>query len=475
MPIVSFTAEQAMENLRRSRNSLWPDDRLPGERLIGVTKVELRPSFQFSQADRILTLGSCFAREMEVRLVALGFKAPLARVSVPAEERNTKMQNDVLIKYTIESMENELRWASGEPSPPPEKLFLEVADGLWHDPQLLHSAPPMPIERLKARRAMVQEAMASFTKCRVVIITLGLAEAWFDEETGIYLNTAPPPAAMKRYPGRFRMDVLSHDDILNSLERVWEILEKKGPPDVKMLITVSPVPFKATFSGDDAITANCYSKSVQRAAAWAFAQRHEGVDYFPSYEIVTMTSRELAYERDNAHVTLGLVKNITDNVLRAYAGVDHVSGEVAAPGSRSKDAEGTHFDLFVLAKHHMSAKEYKEAEAACRELIRKYGGAIQPREQGIAHFLLARALQGQNQFAGAVDEYRRAADFDLQAGLVHYKLGQCYDKLGQWPAAVEAFERAVALNSGRPEYAERLSMAREQAAAAAAAGAPVPA
>ena len=463
MPIVSFSADEAMENLRRSRTSLWPDDRLPGERLIGVTKVELKPSFQFTKADRILTLGSCFAREMETRLVSLGFDAPLARVSVPVEERNTKMQNDVLIKYTIESMENELRWAAGEPQPPPEKLFLEVGDGLWHDPQLLHSAPPMTMERLMARRAIVHEAMSEFRTCKVVIITLGLAEAWFDLETGIYLNTAPPALAMKRYPGRFRLDVLSHDDILASLERVREVLVKHGPPDVKMLITVSPVPFKATFSGDDAITANCYSKSVQRAAAWAFAHRHEGVDYFPSYEIVTMTSRELAYERDNAHVTLTLVKNITDNVLRAYAGIQIRAKEVAPPRSRNEDAKGTHFDLFVLAKHHMAAKEFAEAEAACRDLLQKFGDTIQPRERGIAHFLLARALHGQHDWPSAIEEYRRAADFDTQAGLVHYKLGQCHELMEQWDEAVDAYERAAAQNS-RPEYVKRLEEARERRA-----------
>jgi tetratricopeptide (TPR) repeat protein len=466
MPIASFTADQAMENLRRSRASIWPDDRVPGERLTGVAKVELKPSFQFSRADRVLTLGSCFAREMEVRLIHLGFDAPLARVSVPAEERNTKMQNDILIKYTIESMENELRWAAGEAPPPPEKLFLEVADGLWHDPQLLHSAPPLPMQRLLERRAMVQEAMETFPTCRVVIITLGLAEAWFDEETGLYLNTAPPPGAMRRCPGRFRLDVLSHDDILNSLERVWDLLAEKGAPDVKMLLTVSPVPFKATFTGEDAIMANSYSKSVQRAAAQAFAQRHEGVDYFPSYEIVTMTSRELAYERDNAHVTLGLVNNITDNVLKAYAGIEVDSGEVRAPNSRQAGAQGTHFDLFVLTKHHMAAKEYPEAEAACRDLLRRFGETITVRERGITHFLLARALNSQQRLDEAIEEYRRAAELDPQDGLVYYKLGQCYEKLDRWPEALAAFERAAAINSQRPEYANKLQETRERIAGA---------
>src|SRR6185503_12468341 len=100
-------------------------------------------------------------------------------------------------------------------------------------------------------------------ECRIVVITLGLAEAWFDHETGLYLNTAPPLQATNRNPDRFSLDVLDYEDILSALERIYGLLSAHGHPDVKVLITVSPVPFKATFSGQDAITANTYSKAVQ--------------------------------------------------------------------------------------------------------------------------------------------------------------------------------------------------------------------
>jgi hypothetical protein len=47
--------------------------------------------------------------------------------------------------------------------------------------------------------------------------------------------------------------------------------------------TVSPVPLYLTFSGEDIIVANTYSKSVLRAACDAVENSREHVDYFPSY------------------------------------------------------------------------------------------------------------------------------------------------------------------------------------------------
>ena len=459
-PVRRIPAEEASRALR-DRAARWPDDRLPGDRLSGVAKVRLDPSFGFSRQDRVLTLGSCFAREIENRLDQLGFDLPMKQVRVPEEERQNKTENDLLNKYTIQSIENELRWASGEAAPHPEKLFVETADGLWHDPQLIHSATPLPIERVKARRALVQDAVGQFPSCRLVILTLGLAEAWWDEETGLYLNTAPPTAALRRYPGRFALDVLSYDDILASMERCWEILQARGHPDLKMLVTVSPVPFKVSFSGEDALQANTYSKAVQRAACRAFVERHAGVDYFPSYEIVTLTARELAFERDNAHVATPIVNHIMDEVLRAYAPeVEVARQDVAAPKTRSAANEGTHFDLIVLAKHHMEEGDFAAAEAACAELIARFEGRIPAHVLGRCRYLYASAFFRQRNWADAARQYELAAPLDPQDGLVHYKLGQALEKLGEHARAVAAYEQAVAMNSARAEFRDRLERAR---------------
>jgi hypothetical protein len=58
-------------------------------------------------------------------------------------------------------------------------------------------------------------------------------------------------------------------------------------PKARLILTVSPVPLAATYSEEHVLVATTYSKSVLRVAAETTARAHEGVQYFPSYEIIT--------------------------------------------------------------------------------------------------------------------------------------------------------------------------------------------
>jgi len=464
VPVADLPGEEAYRNLR-SGKALWPDERAGDQRLSELVRLGLKPSFGFSRDDRIMTLGSCFARGLEERLNRLGFMVPMRR---PVVAGGTKIDQDLVIKFTVQSIENELRWASGQPPPAPEALFLEVADGLWHDAQLVQSAPMLPLDEALARRRQIQAAVGRFPDCRVVIVTLGLAEAWFDEASGLYLNTAPPMSAVRRHPGRFRLHILSYDDILASLERIHDLLRDKGHPDVKMLVTVSPVPFKATFSGEDVIVANSYSKSVQRAACQAFVQGREGVDYFPSYEIVAMSAREQAYEIDNLHVAPAMVRHIMDEVLAAYApGVFTPPTRAEIPESRIGRPLGEHFDGVVKAKSLIEVGRFAEAVQVCQQTLDRYADAMPAQDLSAARQVYASALRRQGLWPEATRQLELAAALDHRGGEVFYKLGQCHEKLGRFDDAVAAFSRAVEIDSARPEFG--LGLQRVQALAAASA------
>ena len=56
---------------------------------------------------------------------------------------------------------------------------------------------------------------------------------------------------------------------------------------MRFILTVSPVPLTATASGNHVLPATTYSKSVLRAVAGHLAEHRKGVDYFPSFEIIT--------------------------------------------------------------------------------------------------------------------------------------------------------------------------------------------
>ena len=56
---------------------------------------------------------------------------------------------------------------------------------------------------------------------------------------------------------------------------------------MRFLLTVSPVPLTATYSGRHVLVATMESKSILRAVAAQLCAARGGVDYFPSYEIIS--------------------------------------------------------------------------------------------------------------------------------------------------------------------------------------------
>ncbi|WP_203531257.1 GSCFA domain-containing protein [Pseudoroseicyclus tamaricis] len=84
------------------------------------------------------------------------------------------------------------------------------------------------------------------------------------------------------------------------------------------MLTVSPVPMVRSFTGQDVLEANSYSKSLLRVAAEMARERLAFVDYFPSYESVTLTDRSRAYGPDRIHPTAEIVELNVGRMLAAY-------------------------------------------------------------------------------------------------------------------------------------------------------------
>jgi hypothetical protein len=136
----------------------------------------------------------------------------------------------------------------------------------------------------------------------VVIITLGLNEVWWDAKSNRYLNAAPSFFSVRREPQRYSLEIVDVEANVNALEEIRNrLLDLR--PHAKIVITVSPVPLSETFSGKDVMVANTLSKATLRVAAEAFASNHNDVDYFPTFDMISMSPRALAYEADCLHVT----------------------------------------------------------------------------------------------------------------------------------------------------------------------------
>ena len=124
-----------------------------------------------------------------------------------------------------------------------------------------------------------------FTERDVFVFTLGLTEAWVEKATGIVFPVCPGTAAGSFDPERHGFVNFEYPEILADLDWVRAFVAEVNP-GMRWIVTVSPVPLVATATAHPVITASSYSKAVLRAVAGRFADAHEGVEYFPSFEII---------------------------------------------------------------------------------------------------------------------------------------------------------------------------------------------
>lgn len=149
----------------------------------------------------------------------------------------------------------------------------------------------------------------------VVFLTLGLVETWWDKQTGEYTNTPP----WGQFLGdRFELRVTDYSENARAVRDLVQLLRTHTRPNTKIILTVSPVPMAHTFSGDDVLVANAYSKAILRAVAQDAAENDALADYFPSFEMVTLAEPSAVWHPDYRHVRPEYVRQIIDAFSAAY-------------------------------------------------------------------------------------------------------------------------------------------------------------
>ena len=232
----------------------------------------------------------------------------------------------VLNNYGTPSIHNEISWAFDDGFD--DRICFQEVGGKWIDLHMHTSLRPTSLEAVRHRRTLVRETYRRIADCRTVILTLGLAECWYDRMTGLYLNYVPLRGTLNASPGRFELHVLSFEEAYRFLHDSLVLLERHAQPGLRVLLTVSPVPIQATYRDMDVMIANTYSKSVLRVAAEQAAIQFPFIDYFPSYESITLSDRGTVFEQDHVHVTMDAVKVNVNRMVDAYAGREDKSLEV---------------------------------------------------------------------------------------------------------------------------------------------------
>nr|WP_273542487.1 GSCFA domain-containing protein [Szabonella alba] len=193
--------------------------------------------------------------------------------------------------YTAAQMLTWARLAAGLDQADSVELWTD-AQGYVHD-LLRPKIEPQGFADASAAHASVESTRRAFLRSvrdsDVFVFTLGLTEGWVNLETGRSYAICPGTSVGTFNPDIHAFRNYSYPEIMADLETAFDLLRGINP-DLKILLTVSPVPLVASASGHHVLTATQYSKSVLRAVAGDLAQHAGHIDYFPSYEIIAAPS-----------------------------------------------------------------------------------------------------------------------------------------------------------------------------------------
>ena len=301
-------------------------------------KEHLKSDLKINKDTKIISMGSCFAREIKDWLLDNDFnyllyeqnKNPwLSCEMYPGDEGRLpsfhgsvaweRVYNTMTFKQIMEySFFSE------------KEIELDLKSRLYKTVGLLanHNAHIVAdLKRTRVTYANIQTAKEdvrehiynsklALLEADLIIYTLGFTEIWSSEERGFTLPIYPrgthsgynPPDDFRFIPSTF---LENYENIKDGIRVL-----KKNNPNIKILLSVSPVHLNKTFRKDiDVVSASCASKSILRSVVDQVCAEEEDIYYFPSYEIVNILAPlqgMRAYKDDGHHVQRNIVKTIME-------------------------------------------------------------------------------------------------------------------------------------------------------------------
>ena len=247
----------------------------------------------------VASIGSCFADEFATHMREEGFNYVTAEGGLfPASANWGRV-------YTIPCFQQIVMYSTADLT-----MAIEHSAEGWFDPlrepDSGHFATYEGAEAaIRTHRAASRRA---FAEARVLILTLGQNEAWFDCRSGLVWARRPPGAMLEADRGRFEVRTFSFEQdvawLAESLSRLRELNH-----DLDILLTVSPVAGLATFCEAEVVTQSFAGKCVLRAVAERMTLTAPRVWYFPAFEMA-LAYNPRTFNADNRHVKNATVDRI---------------------------------------------------------------------------------------------------------------------------------------------------------------------
>lgn len=233
--------------------------------------------------DSVVTLGSCFARELRAFLTAAGVDSQ--RFWIPSGLNNTFAILDFF------------SWCvTGH----------ETGRGYRYERSELGEVTEWTPEG--ERHSYVE----AFARAGAFVFTIGLAEVWQDRRTGSVFWRGVPAEIFDEDRHVFRLTTVEENTAnLREIIRLVRQINERAP----IILTLSPVPLLASFRDISCLTADCVSKSVLRVALdQIMNDRLESVYYWPSFEIVKWVGAHLPY---SAYAEDGKARDVNRHLIAA--------------------------------------------------------------------------------------------------------------------------------------------------------------
>jgi hypothetical protein len=164
----------------------------------------------------------------------------------------------------------------------------------------------------------LESVIRAIKKADTFVFTLGLTETWENSKDGAIYPVCPGTIEGEYNPKLHRFKNFSVDEIGQDLEEVYKLL-KRINSQIKLIITVSPVPMVATFTNNHVVVANAQSKSKLIIAANELVCDKADIDYFPAFEMVIGPYVKNAFENDNRTVKHEHIEKVMDKFKERYS------------------------------------------------------------------------------------------------------------------------------------------------------------
>lgn len=235
------------------------------------------PSKPFIEKDTVITaFGSCFAQHITKHLISNGFNVLGKKLKI--DSHIIRFGEGIVNTFAILE---QLDWAFNNKN---------LSEGLWFGN---NKEVVIPDENIRVNTKNL------LLKTRVLIITIGLSEIWYDKQSNRVFWRAVPANIFDNKRHGFRNSTVEENS--KNLKSIISIIRDKNP-ECKIIFTLSPIPLMATFRKINCISANTISKAILRVALDSIDYgEKEGVFYFPSYELVKEVFVD-PYKDDNRHI-----------------------------------------------------------------------------------------------------------------------------------------------------------------------------